>query len=120
MVVEDDPNVIEVTSLLLEDAGYEVLKANGVGEALDLAASHPGLDVLLADVNLHDECNGIDLARRIRTGGCNAAVVIVSGDLRWSGTEPDDHMCFLAKPFGRATLLEAMRSVCAVQSSDKP
>lgn len=113
LVVEDDPNVMMMTCLLLEDAGYEVLKASNVEEAQDLARQRPDLDVLFTDVNLRARHNGIELARLIRQQGSRASVVIVSGDLGWAETTPDPYMRFLAKPFGRTVLLKAVASACA-------
>ncbi|MDO1527244.1 response regulator [Fulvimonas sp. R45] len=112
-MVEDDPNVMAVTSLLLEDAGYEVLQAASAETALDLADQRRDIDVLFTDVNLREGHNGIELARLMRQRGNHASVVIVSGDLGWAGTVPDAHMRFLAKPFGRTALLNAVASACA-------
>jgi len=113
LVVEDDPDVMTMTCLLLEDAGYEVLRAVTANEALELAGSRPDLDVLFTDVNLREGRNGIELARALRARGSRASVVLVSGDLGWADTTPDADMRFLAKPFGRTVLLETVASACA-------
>ena len=89
LIVEDDTSVMEVTSFLLEDAGYEVLPAQGSEEALRAAKERPDIDVVFTDVNLREGLNGIELARVLKARGSHAAMVVVSGDLGWSDTPLD-------------------------------
>lgn len=112
LIVEDDTTVMEVTSLLLEDAGYEVLPAQGVEQALRAAEERPDIDVVFTDVNLREGLNGIELARVLKARGSHAAMVVVSGDLGWSDTPLDPDMRFLAKPYGRKTLLSVVAEAC--------
>jgi len=112
LVVEDDTTVMEVTSLLLEDAGYEVLPAQDVEQALRAAAARPDIDVVFTDVNLREGLNGIQLARVLKERGSLATMVVVSGDLGWSDTPLDPDMRFLAKPYGRKTLLSVVAEAC--------
>jgi CheY-like chemotaxis protein len=112
MVVEDDPDVREATGLLLEDAGYEVLAAESSSQALSIIQSRGDVDVVFTDVNLREDRNGIELAQEIRARGSRACFVVVSGDLGWSDTPLDDDMRFLAKPYGRRTLLEVVGDAC--------
>ena len=107
-VVEDDPDIVETTCFLLEDAGYEALPATGVDQALRVAETREDIDVIFTDVNLRAETNGIELARLLRARVRLASIVIVSGDLGWAETPLDEDMRFLAKPYGRDKLLAAV------------
>ncbi|WP_199099108.1 response regulator [Dyella sp. ASV21] len=113
LIVEDDASVMEVTSLLLEDAGYEVLPAEGAEQALRAAEERPDIDVIFTDVNLREGLNGIELARMLKERGSRAAMIVVSGDLGWSGVSLAPYMHFLAKPYGRNTLLTVVAEACA-------
>jgi CheY-like chemotaxis protein len=113
LVVEDDPDVRETTILLLEDAGYEVLSAGSSMQALSIADARTDIDVVFTDVNLREAPNGIELAHQLKARGSQASFVVVSGDLGWADTPLDQDMRFLAKPFGRRTLLTAVGEACA-------
>jgi CheY-like chemotaxis protein len=108
LVVEDDPRVLGVTSMILEIAGYEVVQTNGAEEVLAMGEGLRDIDLMLTDVNLKHGLNGIELAREIRTRGYDASVIVVSGDLLWADTQLDEGMAFLAKPYDRQTLLSAI------------
>ena len=108
LLVEDDQDVMDVTAFLLEDAGYEVLRADGVEQALAACEERPDLAVVFTHVNLRQAMNGIELARELRARGCRAAVVVTSGDLAWADTPLDASMRFLAKPYDRRTLIDTV------------
>lgn len=112
LVVEDDPDVRETTSLLLEDAGYEVLCAASSEQALSIAGRRTDIDVVFTDVNLREAPNGIELAHQLKARGSLASFVVVSGDLGWADTPMGEDMRFLGKPFGRRTLLAAVGEAC--------
>ena len=65
LLVEDEPAVLRMTTMMLERLGYTALPASNPEEALGLAKGYPGkIDLLLTDVILPGE-NGMDLARRL-------------------------------------------------------
>lgn len=113
LLVEDDIDVMEVTSLLLEDAGYVVLRARNANQALRLVEEHPDIRVVFTDVNLREGLNGIELAYELRARGNWTSVVVVSGDLGWADTPLKEDMQFLSKPYGRQTLLTVVNEACA-------
>lgn len=113
MVVEDDADIMAVTSMLLEDEGYEVIQASQASEALECARQHPDIDVVFTDVNLREGLNGIELARNLRAEGSHASMIVVSGDLGWAQTRLDPDMRFLAKPYTRKDLIQAVTEACA-------
>ena len=113
LLVEDDIDVIEVTGLLLEDAGYVVLQARNATQALRLAEENPDICAVFTDVNLREGLSGIELAYELRARGNRASVVVVSGDLGWADTPLKEDMQFLSKPYGRQTLLAVVNEACA-------
>jgi len=65
MVVDDDPDVVEILRLVLETAGYEVVAANSAPEALDKV---PGFcpDLILLDVMMPDGTEGFQFVWKLR------------------------------------------------------
>ena len=111
LLVEDDPRVLGITAMILEIAGYEVVQANGADEALAMGERLAELCLVITDVNLRHGMNGIELAREIRERGYGTSFIVVSGDLLWAGTQLDEGMAFLAKPYDRQTLLSTIERV---------
>lgn len=108
LVIEDEPEILEVTSVLLKSSGYEVIDARSAEEGIRVAGARTDIDVVFTDVNLGHGMSGTDLVDRLREQGSQAAMVVVSGDLDpFSGwTHP--HAVFLSKPYGRRQLLSAI------------
>lgn len=65
LVTDDDPDILEINSSVLRNAGYEVYEAKTGGECLDMVRSiRP--DLVLLDVVLPD-MTGIEVCRNIKT-----------------------------------------------------
>ena len=64
LLVEDSPTQAVAHSVLLEEAGFEVLEARTAEQAQQLLATHQ-VDLLLADLTLPGQ-SGIDLCRHVR------------------------------------------------------
>jgi PAS domain S-box-containing protein len=102
LLVEDEPQILEMIMLMLESQGYLVLCAGSPGEAIRLAREHGGeIHLLMTDVVM-PEMNGRDLAKnllslypdikRLFMSGYTANVIAHHGVL-------DAGVCFLQKPF---------------------
>ncbi len=112
LLVEDEPAILEVTTLLLERHGYTVLTAGTPGEAIDLAEKHAGeIHLLLTDVVM-PEMNGRELAKnllslypdlkRLFMSGYTANVIAHHGVL-------DEGVHFIQKPFSFKDLTNRLR-----------
>jgi two-component system OmpR family response regulator len=108
LVVDDDPQVLSLTTRFLRGAGFDVVASNEFRDArMQMEVCAPS--VVVADIRLGGY-NGLQLcilARQVRE---DVGVVIISGyddvvlqrDIRRIGAE------YLPKPFGRADLLAAV------------
>jgi two-component system, response regulator PdtaR len=64
LVTEDEPVIREFARLAAEDAGFHVLCASDVDEALGKLRSEQPIDVLFVDINLRPlALGGLELAR---------------------------------------------------------
>ena len=78
LVVEDERTALQSLALLLEDEGYEVLRAESGEVGLALALREEP-DLVLLDVRLPD-LDGITVLQRLRAGHSDAAVLIMTAD----------------------------------------
>jgi len=116
LVVEDEPAVRDVTTRMLERAGYQVIAvSNGADALLAAAALDSPMDVLVTDAAMQG-MSGIELAARVHELYPNAAVVILSGytvktlDLERAVAQGAR---FVAKPATSTALLAAVSAAVA-------
>jgi CheY-like chemotaxis protein len=115
LLVDDEPIVLSLVGEMLERLGYVVFGASSPGEAIALAESKPGLDVLVTDVAM-PELDGYELARRLLELRPGLRVVLMSADPRRTEGSPEDVLAgapFLLKPFDLDTLAAAVREALA-------
>ncbi|MGP1283923.1 MAG: response regulator [Parasphingopyxis sp.] len=62
LLVDDQPDVAEVTREMLEECGYSVIAKSDVTSALDVLATNPDIDIVIADVVMPGELGGADVA----------------------------------------------------------
>jgi two-component system, cell cycle sensor histidine kinase and response regulator CckA len=113
LVVEDDPDLKDLVSQILESFGYNVVSAGCGAEALEVwAKSRANIRLLLTDMMLPDGFNGRTLADRFKRENPRLRVIFTSGlSAGMPGTELAniDARQFLAKPYRPSALLEAVR-----------
>lgn len=108
LLVEDDPAVREIVIEFLRSAAYYVLEASDSREALAIVRQESrSVDLLVTDIVLPGQ-NGPELAGVLREFAPQMRTLFISGYPSDSvgGTRS---VSFLAKPFSRAALLQAVR-----------
>jgi len=79
LLVEDEPAILKMTTIMLERHGYTVLKASIPGEAIRLAREHIGrIDLLLTDV-IMPEMNGRELSENLVSIHPDIKLLFMSG-----------------------------------------
>jgi len=120
LVIDDDPDFVEATRMVLEAAGYEVKAAGGAEEGLALiSSSNPNLVIL--DVMLPSGFEGFEVARRVREelGLRELPMVILSNvhNAKAAGYRfaPDSNYLpvdvFLDKPVSPEALVETVQQL---------
>ncbi|MCC7126151.1 MAG: sigma-54-dependent Fis family transcriptional regulator [Acidobacteria bacterium] len=77
LLVDDHVNVRRSMALLLEQDDHQVIEADSTGEALRLAASHP-IDVVVTDMRMGTETDGVTLLRELRASNRDVQVVLIT------------------------------------------
>jgi len=112
LIVEDDALIAFDNEHALNDAGFSVVAAvDNAADALRLIAGG-GIDLVMSDVNLRGEGDGVDVARAARDAGI--VLLFVSGHC------PVDAQGLaigcLAKPYTQRDLLGSIEVVAATRS----
>ncbi|MBI9093192.1 MAG: response regulator [Desulfobacterium sp.] len=112
LLVEDEPAVRAVTSLMLQRLGWDVITAATGKEALRILASDP-IDIQIAVLDLHlPDMGGETLFGHLRLLEMIIPVVFCSGYDRDDPTvhslTAESQTAFIQKPFGINTLESAL------------
>jgi two-component system NtrC family sensor kinase len=116
LVVEDNPEVGEVTATLLEQIGYRVLRAENAAQALAQLAAGNSVDLLFSDIVMPNGMNGIHLAQEVSERYPRMRVLLTTGysDVAAAG---ETRFPILRKPFEVSALERAIREVMAATGS---
>jgi DNA-binding response OmpR family regulator len=107
LVVEDEPLVAFDNEHLLGEAGYEVVgTVDNVADAAKLIRDEP-IDLVLSDITLAGEGDGIDVARA--AGAKGIPVLFVTGDVP-DGARAHGVGC-LTKPYSEKGLKAALEAL---------
>ena len=114
LLVEDENRLREVTSEVLEAAGYRVLKTSNAAEAMSVFTEYKTIvRLLLTDVVLPGQ-NGRDLAIDLRSACPKLKIIFISGYPENVVTRDgiqEDGMFYLPKPFSLQSLTRKVRQV---------
>jgi PAS domain S-box-containing protein len=116
LVVEDDPEVLDVAVEMLRGLGYEVLTAPDGPSALAVLRRDAEIDVLFTDIVMPRGMNGVELAREARRLRPKVRVLLASGYpasvlAADHGAGDDGEFAFLGKPYRRAELADKLRAL---------
>jgi CheY-like chemotaxis protein len=102
LLVEDNPEVAEVSSAMLEQLGYTVHVANGAAAALDAIAGR-SFDLVISDIVMAGRMDGVALARAIRERRPQLPVLLVTGYSQ-AAADASKEFTVIRKPFQLADL----------------
>jgi DNA-binding response OmpR family regulator len=78
LLVDDDPDQLEIRRLLLEAGGFEVRTASTTGEAERLFSECPPA-LVVTDLRLPSASDGIRLMRMMRARSAGVPILVLSG-----------------------------------------
>jgi len=110
LVVEDNPDVGEVTATLLEQLGYRVDRAENAADALRILEDGDAFDLVFSDIVMPNGMNGIHLAQEVNERYPAIGVLLTTGysDV---AVAAETRFPILRKPFELAGLQRAVGEV---------
>jgi PAS domain S-box-containing protein len=113
LVVDDNEDLLNVTSAKLTAFGYRVLCARNSVEAIQILESGREIDLLFSDVVMPNGMNGVELAREARRLNKGIKVLLTSG---YAGNVLEQHGALdefpiIDKPYRLADLAWRLRSI---------
>ena len=113
LLVEDNDELGDITSALLRSHGATVQCAGHAADALRLLQAQPFIDVVLSDVVMPGDMDGLAMARLIRRHHPTVAVVLISG---YNTAAANSEFTVLRKPCPQEELLAALRDALALRA----
>jgi PAS domain S-box-containing protein len=116
LVVEDDPEVLDVTVEILRGFGWEVLTAPDGPSALSVLRRDADIDALFSDIVMPRGMNGLELARQARRLRPELRVLLASGYpasvlASDHGAGEEGEFPFLSKPYRSSELASKLRAL---------
>ncbi len=122
LIVDDDPDMVEASRIVLERDGYSVEHASNVEEGLQkLAEAKP--DLLILDVMMEEPDDGLRFARQARRLGNDLPILMLTSVNRALGIQigKDEEMVpvdeFVEKPVDPATLSAKVKELLAMRGA---
>jgi len=114
LLVEDEPMILQMTTMMLECHGYKVIPVARPNEAIRVAREHPGVIQLLMTDVIMPEMNGLELAKTLQSLDSTLKCLFMSGytaDIigQHGGLGVDQH--FIPKPFTLDELTVKIRTL---------
>ncbi|MCB9494044.1 MAG: PocR ligand-binding domain-containing protein [Desulfobacteraceae bacterium] len=114
LLVEDEKEILKVTTIMLERLGYKILPACGSEEAMRISESClEEIDMIMTDV-IMPEMSGRDLAKKFTSSNPSLKCLFMSGytdDVIANYGIIDDDIEFIHKPFTKQELSEKLRNI---------
>jgi len=115
IVLDDEPNNLNIISLLLRSHGYDVLEASSGREGIQVSNNHVGpIQLVVTDLQL-GIFSGTDVAIKLTDSRPEMSVLFISGtplngwgnrDRHLFDSFPPNSVDFPEKPFGERALTE--------------
>jgi PAS domain S-box-containing protein len=113
LIVEDEPDLMDVAASLFTSMGYDVLTASSGREAMDVLEQRD-VDILFTDVVMPNGMDGLQLASYTRAHYPDTKIMLASGyplpALKQRHGQDLNEFAFVNKPYRLADLARTLRS----------
>ena len=121
LVVDDESHIVQVLSLKLRNAGYDVTTASDGEEAFELACESTP-DLVITDFQM-PYMTGLELCRALKDNDATSNVPVVMLTARGYALEDDDLVTgnireVLSKPFSPRAVLKLVESLLSESCSE--
>jgi len=113
LVVDDNEDLLKVTSEMLTTFGYQVSCAGNAADALRMVQSDQEFELLFSDVVMPNGMSGVELAREVRRLRAGIKILLTSGYARdvLERHNAVDEFPIIHKPFRLADLARRLHAI---------
>lgn len=120
-VIDDDRDIVEATTILLEAKGYETITAGDVRTGFKLIEVEKP-DLIILDVMMDEPDDGFYLAIKLRKSGVTTPIIMFTSVSKALGMAfgPSDTLpvdCFIEKPVEPSVLLDKIAQLITKKES---
>ena len=108
LVVEDNAEVKDIATTMLEKLGYRTVARETAAEALEVLAKGEAFDLVLTDIVMPGPLDGLGLAHKLKVQRRDIPVLLTTGYAK-AATEPFTEFPILRKPYTLSALAHAVR-----------
>lgn len=112
LLVEDEDQIRNIATMVLEQAGYKVVVANNGDDAIQKHQEINKVDLLITDLVMPGGISGSQLIAELRKSDPHLPVLLMSG---YAADRPSNYP-FLSKPFTMEALLRKVRELTVPSS----
>lgn len=113
LVVEDETLIRLDIVWALEDAGFEVLEASNVAEAVAAFTEHPEIRAVFTDVDMPGSMDGLKLAAVVYAEWPQTKIIVTSGHRNVKPSDIPTASRFVTKPYSSSTIIANLSEMLA-------
>ena len=110
LLVEDNPDVLDVANAYFSDLGYWIKSATSAQAGLDLLEREGGVDLVFSDILMPGGMNGLELAGQVRVRFPHIVVLLTTGYSSSIHDAVRQGFQVLQKPYDLAELKRALQN----------
>jgi two-component system NtrC family sensor kinase len=119
LVVEDNTEVADIATALLNELGYQVTRVASAPTALEVLRSGETFDLVFSDVVMPGGMNGVELAQRIREDYPDLPVVLTTGYYNAVDKPLPRGVPVLRKPYDIAEMRKSLQTAIGKRQQDR-
>jgi CheY-like chemotaxis protein len=120
LVVEDEAIIRMGAVQMLEDVGFEVVKASNSHDAMVILENRNDVRAIFTDINMPGALDGLRLARMVRGRWPPIHLIVTSGLLSLSDDELPPGRRFICKPYDPAQVIATIRDFLSTTPPSDP
>ncbi len=116
LLVEDDDNVAGLVEEMLEELGYDAVRAPNAVRALDTLETQPAFDLVFSDMVMPGEMDGLALAEEIADRRPDLPIVLTTGYSNAAASAAAKGIRLLVKPYRIEALASELQTALSARA----
>lgn len=111
LVVEDEALIRFLIADFLQEAGYTVVEAANVLEAVALLGTHEDIAAIITDIDMPGGLDGLDLVKMVQTCRSKMKIVVTSGGHVPANDSLPENARFFSKPYDGSVIVDTLTAM---------